>query len=156
MGFLLWFCWIFPKHLFLVRPLESCFCTATFIKQDLFPQQSYSLKTKVIKDYITWWKNLYSNENKVLLCYFPNRINVINKDLLSTQRPWETFLMACFLIHASRRMIHSFEYVFPSFPQTGLANRLHGKLHWFVKLTVPEFKMSWWLIRKNRFSKFHS
>ena len=39
MGFLLWFCWVFPEHLFLVRPLESCFCTATFKKQDLFPQQ---------------------------------------------------------------------------------------------------------------------
>ena len=83
-------------------------------------------------------KKLPTNENQILLYYFPNCIDI---DLLSTQRPSETLLMACFLLHASRRMIHSFEYVFPSLPQTGLAIRLHRKSHLFVKLTVPEFKM---------------
>ena len=37
--------------------------------------------------------------------------------------------MAFLLMHASRRIMHSFEYVFPSFPHTGLAIRGHGMLH---------------------------
>ena len=72
---------------------------------------------------------LPTNENQILLYYFPNCIDIIEIDLLSTQRPSKTLLMACFLLQASRRMIHSFEYVFPSLPQTGLAIRLHGKSH---------------------------
>ena len=72
---------------------------------------------------------LPTNENQILLYYFPNCIDIIEIDLLSTQRPSKTLLMACFLLQASRRMIHSFEYILPSLPQTGLAIRLHGKSH---------------------------
>ena len=74
-------------------------------------------------------KILPTNENQILLYYFPNCIDIIEIDLLSTQRPSKTLLMACFLLQASRRMIHSFEYIFPSLPQTGLAIRLHRKSH---------------------------
>ena len=57
-------------------------------------------------------KILPTNENQILLYYFPNCIDIIEIDLLSTQRPSKTLLMACFLLQASRRMIHSFEYIF--------------------------------------------